>query len=55
MAKKPSTKSDGQRVHEAIQAQYPDVYMCPGLGYCGPDWQKAEALRLALMSGPCSK
>jgi hypothetical protein len=28
----------------AVRREYPDVYVCPGLGYCGPDWEKADAM-----------
>ena len=45
-----TTKSLGQRIHEQIKAAYPDVYLVAGVGYCGPDWQKAEAMRKARLA-----
>jgi hypothetical protein len=43
MAKK-QTVSAGQRIYDAVRLQYPDAYVVPGIGWCGPDYDKASTL-----------
>lgn len=31
-------------IAQQVRAAYPEVYYVGGIGWCGPDWQKAEAL-----------
>ncbi len=30
-------------INDSIRAEFPDVYWHAGLGFCGPDWQFAQA------------
>lgn len=35
----------GERYHDAIKSRL-DVEWIAGVGYCGPDWERAEMLRM---------
>ena len=42
MPRTKTEKTPAQRAHEAIRAKY-DVEYIGGVGYCGPDWEAAQA------------
>jgi hypothetical protein len=44
-------KSEGQRMVESVKAQYPEVEYIGGVGFCGPQWQEAQALFNRLKEG----
>jgi len=43
-----ATKTMGQQVYELVRARYPDAYITPGVGWCGPQWLEAEAMARSL-------
>lgn len=45
-----STISKGQQLANIVRRTYPDVYIVPGIGWCGPQWELAQALWITLHS-----
>ena len=36
--------SDGELASRRVRSEYPEAYMVAGVGWCGPQWQDAQAL-----------